>query len=121
MSDSRTGFGRGILVLIVAVIAVVVIGVSIAANFVETPSGQVSGCTVTDKDRTRDNEGGSDMRIYTENCGTLRVGDNIARGTFDSSDLYAQIEKGHTYDFKATGWRIPIISHFPKIYEVKEA
>lgn len=71
------------------------------------------GCVVTDKDRTKD-----DMRVYTENCGTLVVSDNWFKGVTNASDLYAEIEPGQTYTFKTVGWRIPLFSEFPKVYAV---
>lgn len=78
-------------------------------------------CVVIDKDRTTTSKGSSDMRIYTENCGTLSVEDNMFKGVWDSADIYASIEVGESYDFTATGWRIPLLSLFPGIIEVRES
>lgn len=75
-------------------------------------------CTVTDKDRTTKSEGGSDMRLYTEDCGTLSVSDSLLDGHFSSSDTYASIEPGNTYNFTTRGFRIPILSMFPNVVEV---
>lgn len=75
-------------------------------------------CTVTDKDRTAKSEGGSDMRLYTEECGTLRVADSLLDGHWSSSDTYASIEPGNTYNFTTRGFRIPLLSMFPNVVEV---
>ena len=75
-------------------------------------------CTVTDKDRAKNSEGGSDMRVYTKDCGTLKVADSLFDGTFSSSDTYASIEPGKTYTFDTRGVRVPILSAFPNIVEV---
>jgi len=40
-------------------------------------SGTATACVVSDKDRTTNANGGSDMRIYTDNCGVLSVEDNF--------------------------------------------
>lgn len=75
-------------------------------------------CTVTDKDRTTVSTGDgsrSDMRIYTADCGTLTVTDLMTRGQFDSSDIYANIETGSTYEITTVGWRIPWLSAFPTV------
>jgi hypothetical protein len=85
-------------------------------------------CTVTDKDRTTkvtsDGNGGmtssSDARIYTEDCGTLQVTDELFKGHFTSADTYAAIEPGHRYDFTVLGWRIGFFSEFPNIIEATE-
>lgn len=75
-------------------------------------------CTVTDKDRTTKSEGGSDMRVYTEDCGTLAVSDSLLDWHFSSSDTYASIESGNTYNFTTRGFRIPMLSMFPNVVEV---
>lgn len=83
-----------------------------------------SGCTVTNKDRTSDGEGGSDMRIYTEGCNdsnsvrVFSVADNPFTGDFASANTYAKIEIGQTYDFQTRGYRIPILSMFENIIVV---
>lgn len=76
---------------------------------------QTRTCTVTGTDRTRDSEGRSDMRVYTEQCGTLAVGDLWLRGQFDSADIYGQLESGATYEVTTVGWRIPLLSRFETI------
>lgn len=85
-------------------------------------------CTVTDKDRTTkvtsDGNGGmtssSDARIYTEDCGTLQVADELFKGHFTSADTYAAIEPGHRYAFTVVGWRIGFFSEFPNIIKATE-
>lgn len=80
---------------------------------------EVRTCTVVDKDRTR-TENGSDMRIYTENCGVLQVSDTLFGGQFNSSDVYSQIKPQHTYKFTTAGWRVSFLSMFPNIINVEE-
>lgn len=75
-------------------------------------------CTVEDKDRASNGDGGSDMRVYTSECGNLVVKDALFRGNFHASDTYADIEVGQTYRFVTIGFRIPFLSEFPNIVEV---
>ncbi len=76
-------------------------------------------CTVVDKDRTRTDDG-SDARVYTEECGVLRVADSLLSWTWSSSDTYAQMERDRTYRVKTRGFRIPLFSQFPNVVEVEE-
>lgn len=78
-------------------------------------------CTVVNKDRTTNQEGGSDMRVYTEDCGTLAVGDSLLDGVWNSADVFGKIEGGKTYEFETRGVRVPFLSRFPIITSVKEA
>lgn len=75
---------------------------------------QVRTCTVENKDRSEDS-----MRVYTEQCGVLDVGDKLFLGHFSASDVWADIDEGQTYEFRTVGKRIPFFSMFPTIVEVK--
>lgn len=77
-------------------------------------------CTVTDKDRTSTGKGGSEMRVYTKDCGNLVVQDATFRKNFHSSDTYASLRRGHRYDVTTIGYRIPFLSEFPNIIEASE-
>lgn len=77
-------------------------------------------CTVEDKDRTSNN-GSSDMRVYTKECGNLVVQDATFRKNFHSSDTFAAIKVGERYEFTTIGYRIPFMSEFPNIVEVEVA
>lgn len=79
-----------------------------------------TACVIEDKDRTRNSEGNSDMRIYTENCGTFQVGDNLFLTGFNSADRYANIKVGKTYNIESYGFRVGFFSMFPKIKTVTE-
>lgn len=111
MSDAPTSFKiASAFILIFFVLGIV------GSIFFMNARGVASGCVVTDKDRATTSEGSSDMRVYTSNCGVFVVGDNVFTGTFDSADIYSNIEVGKVYDFDVTGYRIPLLSMFPSIY-----
>lgn len=105
----------------VALVFVVVIG-SVVFQGVNATSAPVSStsCEVTGKDRASDGQGGSSMRVYTTNCGTFGVQDNLFVGQLNSADVYGSIQEGRTYDFQTVGKRIPLMSMFPNIVSVTE-
>lgn len=103
----------------IAVAAVLVLGVvGTGVYFTSIKESERTACVVTSTDRTKNSDGKSDMRVYTENCGTLAVGDNLFKGVWNSADLFGKIQDGKTYDFSTTGFRF--ISVFPTIFEVTE-
>lgn len=75
-------------------------------------------CYVNDKDRAK-TDGGSDMRVYTKDCGVLKVQDLLWGRQFNSADIFNTIEPGHTYLFHVTGVRVPFFSVFPNIRETQ--
>jgi hypothetical protein len=89
-----------------------IIGFSAASAYVNE---EERVCTVAEKDRTQKSGSGSDMRIYTEECGTLTVRDIMWRGQFDSADIYSDLGVGNSYQIRTVGWRIPVLSEFPSV------
>ena len=117
----RSGKGRMFVVVPLVLLAMVVFGgLALSSYLIPASAESTTACVVTDKDRTTDREGNSSMRVYTENCGTVEVSSNLFKGVFNSADVYSSIEVGKTYDFDATGFRIGIISMFPKVTEATE-
>lgn len=86
------------------------VGGAVAQSFV---AEQTRTCTVEDKDRTS-GEGGS-MRLYTDDCGVVEVGDLLLRGQFDAANIYADIEVGSTYEITTVGHRVPFLTWFPNV------
>jgi hypothetical protein len=48
------------------------------------------------------------------------ITDSLVAGRFNSSDVYASIEIGKTYEFTVAGDRNELMSWYPNIYELKE-
>lgn len=115
--DHRSAMGMGLF--IIPVVVLVFAGI-IFAFFASYTNSQTQTCTVSEKDRTRNTEGASDMRIYTEECGVLSVKDMFFAGEWNSADSYNAIEIGITYEFKTTGYRVGFLSMFPIIRESQE-
>jgi hypothetical protein len=51
---------------------------------------------------------------------TFTLNDSLWHGVWNTADMYAQLIVGNTYTFRASGWRIPLLSKFPNIIEIKE-
>lgn len=51
---------------------------------------------------------------------SYEITDNILARRYDSSDIYAEIEVGKTYEMIVGGNRVPFMSWYPNIYEVLE-
>lgn len=114
MNRTRSLTMAGAIIVVILVLG----GIGLAV-WSESANEQTRACTVTDKDRTtvntRDSASRSDMRIYTNECGTLAVTDLMTHGQFNSADIYAAIEPGKTYEMVTVGWRIGWLSAFPTI------
>lgn len=129
-----------IVAAIIVCLVAVAIGTIAAFVFFESPAGAIAGfimstlavsflawmvhlgysnprdltCYVDDKDRAS-RDGGSDMRIYTRECGVLKVQDLFWDLRFDSADMFSSIEPGHTYKIHVTGVRVEFFSVFPNV------
>jgi hypothetical protein len=106
----------GIGVIAVAALAVAGVGSYAYAQTEAT----YSNCVVTKTDRTSNSDGQSQARVYTENCGTFEVSDNIFKGQFNSADTFGALQPGETYDFETIGFRNGFLSIFPNILEASK-
>ncbi|MFA1509898.1 DUF1523 family protein [Priestia aryabhattai] len=79
--------------------------------------------TVTGKE-VKNTKETSKYLIFTEDKnGSPKVfedTDSVVRMKFNSSDIYAQLEEGKTYEIDTYGFRIPPLSLYENIYDVKE-
>lgn len=77
---------------------------------------------VTDKERVNYSDSGKYLIYGQEDNNTLVLEntDSLFRGKFNSSDIYAELEIGKTYEFTVVGYRIPILSYYENIIEYKE-
>lgn len=48
---------------------------------------------------------------------TFRIVDSLRYGRWNSSDVYADIQVGETYNFTVVGYRIPILSQYENIID----
>lgn len=85
-----------------------------------TTNPQTLTCTVTEKDRSTNKDNQSVFRVYTEQCDTLGLADNIFAGNFNSADMFGKIKVGKTYEFQTVGTRNGFMSWFPEITKMRE-
>lgn len=57
--------------------------------------------------------------VYTDQ-GVFKDVDTMWYLKFDSSDIYGRLEQNKSYDFKVTGFRIPLLSMYPNIVSAAE-
>jgi hypothetical protein len=107
----------GTVTVVIITFTLAILGVAI---FSQTQTSSVAGCTVIDKDRASNSDGGSSMRVYTENCGVFNIEDSLLDSRFDSADAYSKIQADTTYDFETRGIRLPLLSMFPNIVSFVE-
>lgn len=103
---------------VAVVVCVLLSGMVAASVSAATRNPHWQTCTVTGKDRGKDS---GSYRIYTKQCDTLADEDSWINGKHNSSNLYGQIEVGHTYEFRIVGYRSGIGSHFANILDIREA
>lgn len=118
-----SGIGYAIF-LVVVVIIVIGIGLASCAQSVNQGLERREEIgTVTDKGIKRSGDDDKYL-VYTKdengNSQVFEVTDNILAGRFNSSDVYAEIEIGKTYEFTVGGSRNQFMSWYPNIYSFEE-
>lgn len=77
--------------------------------------------TVQNEARVCSNDGNGSVScqylIYTSG-GTFKDTDSLTAGKFNSSDVYGQLQIGHTYTLEVRGYRIPWMSEYPNILRI---
>jgi hypothetical protein len=106
----------GVAILLILVIAAVAL-----PSYVYNSTKATFTDTVT-KAWVKSAPGSTDQKylIETTNHGVLEDTDNYLYLKFDSSDIYGQLQPGHTYTFTTVGWRIPLLSWYPDVLSVQE-
>lgn len=106
--------GSPVIALVVVLFLFVSLGVSCYSC---TVTDEVR-ITISDKESVHSSENGTMRYVYTEN-GTYKCDDSMIDGKWNSADVYGRLKEGHTYEVKTRGIRIPFMSMFPNIVEVR--
>jgi hypothetical protein len=107
-------------ILTTIVLAVAVIGVLAGCASPADYSNPVGPCSVNNKDRSSDSKGNSVFLVYTDSCGVFTVDDAMLENKWNSTDTYAAIKVGKTYDFVTYGFRNGFLSSYPNILKATE-
>ena len=122
MYYGRRTSGSGIkgIVIGIIVVAIIIFIIAVPSYFSE----KTYTVTVTDK-TVKNYSDSSTYLVFTElENGQTRVfmiEDSFFKFRFNSSDAYAQIKVGETYDIKCIGWRIPFLSEYENIMSFSPA
>lgn len=74
--------------------------------------------TITDKYNKR-SEKSDNFYIVLDNKTVIENKDLLFKGYFDSADKQAQLRIGDKVKVTTIGFRIPILSMYPKVYEIE--
>lgn len=74
--------------------------------------------TITDKYNKR-SEKSDNFYIVLDNKTVIENTDLLFKGYFDSADKQAQLRIGDKVKVTTIGFRIPILSMYPKVYEIE--
>ena len=105
------------------IMIILIVGLCITSVIVGNVDKRTITLTVTDKAVKNSGEDGKYL-VYCKDSEdkvhVMEVTDTLLRVRFTSSDEYAGIEVGKTYEFTVVGKRIPILSMYPNILSHKE-
>lgn len=111
--------GTAILMVLVAIFAVINLVVGISGNY----NDHTAQITVTDKERVVQEDSSRYLIMGEDENGKVVVYENtdrLLRGKFNSSDIYAAMKKGKTYEVQLVGYRFPMFSWYENILSYKE-
>lgn len=97
-----------IIIPLIIIIAIIILPIFVRNTYT---------ATVTDKGIKRADD--TDKYLIYTDIGTFENTDEWLCGKFNSSDIYGMIKVGDTYEFTVIGFRIPFLSAYQNIIEVK--
>lgn len=109
-------------ILIIVLATLIVIGSIIGGISLYTHTSEYT-ITITDKERIYQAEESKYLVFGEDANGTSLVFENtdsLFHGKWNSSNIQGQLKEGNTYTIKVYGYRIPILSMYENIIEVKE-
>ena len=110
--------------LIMIIVFLGIIAIAMCYCRARTGNVRIETGTVTDKGIKRDGEDSDIYLIYTKDTAgesnVFCIQDTLVHGRWNSSDLYAKIEVGKTYNFEICGSRVTFFSWYPNILSIQE-
>lgn len=106
-----------------AAMIAVFIGFAVLGAIGYRGSSEVVQITVEDKEATviSDGDGRVENRylIFTKEGEVFENTDALTFGKFNSSDIQARLKVDSTYNVLVAGWRIPVVSSYRNIIEIR--
>lgn len=106
------------------IMIILIAGFGLWVGFVTAFNDHEATFTVTDKERVNDSSSSYYLVFGEDDTGNVVVyknTDEFLRGKWDSSTMQAELEIGQTYDVVLVGYRIPFLSMYENILEIKGA
>lgn len=110
-------------IVAIIVLVLIVIGIVIGCNACTSFNDHTYTIEVADKERVNSGDSGKYLIYGRSDDGETLVFENtdaLLRGKFNSSNVYAEIEIGKTYEVTVVGYRIPILSEYENIIAFEE-
>lgn len=103
-------------------IVIIALPFIIFTTTIEYQNKQTYYCEVKDKWIKQDNNSENSKDKYMIQCDdkVYEITDLFFKFKFNSSDIYAKLEKNKKYKITTTGYRIPFLSWYQNINEVEE-
>lgn len=108
--------GLGVLGAVIAVGMVTLFAGSAVYQY-----GNVHNVTFKVNDKVSHQSGNSSTYLIYTDKGVYSDSDSVLHGKFNSSDVYGQLQRGHTYDCKVHGHRVHVMSWYENILSCKNA
>lgn len=96
---------------------------SLMINFIPNFNDHTKIITITDKERVNTSSYSKYLIMGEDESGNILVlenTDNFVRFKFNSSDIYAGLKEGETYEVTVVGFRVPSMSWYENILSYSE-
>ena len=100
------------------IVSIVLIGLLVFIVSIGYQNEEMIKCTIEDKWVKRN--GKSDMYLVQCDNEVYQITDLIFKGKFNSSDIYANLKVGNTYEIMTTGYRFEFLSMYKNINEYEK-
>lgn len=118
---NQKGFIEEVGVLLVGLLILLFVGAMIFAGFYRSTHHDTVHFTVKRLEILPESSksSGHQYMVYTDN-GVYKITDSLLNNKFNSSDLFASLETGKTYNCDVTGYRNGYISEYQNIVSCVE-
>lgn len=107
---------KGLVGLVFLIIAV--IGISVVIYHLAYAFTTGTGTITVDEKWVKYSGDDAKYLVSSEDGQVFQITDTIIKLRFDSSNLYAEIDEGSTYDILYQGWRFALLSDYKNILEI---